>query len=122
MGTERFAVSATPHFASLMDPFDPSCPIRRQVVPTDHEFLVQPGDMEDPCGEDEKSVVDGVVHRYPDRVLLLALDSAPPTRCCTAAAGDRVTRALPPRVKTILSYLREHTEVRRDAFSGGDPR
>jgi lysine 2,3-aminomutase len=124
MGMERFAVSATPHFASLMDPFDPSCPIRRQVVPTDQEFVVQPGDMEDPCGEDEKSVVDGLVHRYPDRVLLLALDScASYCRYCTrsrlVSQGD--LEPLPRRVQAILAYLREHTEVRDVLLSGGDP-
>ena len=124
MGMGRFAVSATPHFASLMDPFDPSCPIRRQVVPTDHEFVVQAGDMEDPCGEDEKSVVEGLVHRYPDRVLLLALDScASYCRYCTrsrlVSQGD--LEPLPRRVRAILDYLREHTEVRDVLLSGGDP-
>jgi len=124
MGIGRFAVSATPHFASLMDPFDPSCPIRRQVVPTDHEFVVQAGDMEDPCGEDEKSVVEGLVHRYPDRVLLLALDScASYCRYCTrsrlVSQGD--LEPLPRRVRAILDYLREHTEVRDVLLSGGDP-
>jgi len=124
MGMGRFAVSATPHFASLMDPFDPNCPIRRQVVPTDHEFVVQTGDMEDPCGEDEKSVVEGLVHRYPDRVLLLALDScASYCRYCTrsrlVSQGD--LEPLPRRVRAILDYLREHTEVRDVLLSGGDP-
>jgi lysine 2,3-aminomutase len=94
------------------------------VVPTDQEFVVQPGDMEDPCGEDEKSVVDGLVHRYPDRVLLLALEScASYCRYCTrsrlVSQGD--LEPLPRRVQAILAYLREHTEVRDVLLSGGDP-
>jgi lysine 2,3-aminomutase len=124
MGAERFAVSVTPHFAALMDPFDPTCPIRRQVVPTDHEFVVRPGDMEDPCGEDSTSVVEGLVHRYPDRVLLLALDScASYCRYCTrsrlVSQGD--LDPLPRRIQEILGYLREHSEVRDVLLSGGDP-
>jgi lysine 2,3-aminomutase len=124
MGTERFAVSATPHFAALMDPFDPDCPIRRQVVPTDHEFVVELGDMEDPCGEDSTSVVEGLVHRYPDRVLLLALDScASYCRYCTRSrlVSQGHLEPLPRRIPAVLDYLREHTEVRDVLLSGGDP-
>jgi lysine 2,3-aminomutase len=124
MGAERFAVSVTPHFAALMDPSDPSCPIRRQVVPTADEFSVAPGDMEDPCGEDHASAVEGLVHRYPDRVLLLALDTcASYCRYCTRSrlVSQGALDALPRRMGEILDYLREHTEVRDVLLSGGDP-
>ncbi len=124
MGAERFAVSVTPHFAALMDPFDPKCPIRRQVVPTSEEFVVSAGDMEDPCGEDHASAVEGLVHRYPDRVLLLALDTcAAYCRYCTRSrlVSQGALDPLPRRMDAILEYLRAHTEVRDVLLSGGDP-
>ena len=124
MGAERFAVSVTPHFAALMNPFDPQCPIRRQVVPTSEEFVVSAGDMEDPCGEDHASAVEGLVHRYPDRVLLLALDTcAAYCRYCTRSrlVSQGNLDPLPRRMEAILDYLRAHTEVRDVLLSGGDP-
>jgi len=124
MGAERFAVSVTPHFAALMNPHDPTCPIRRQVVPLADEFTVSRGDWEDPCGEDHASAVEGLVHRYPDRVLLLALDTcASYCRYCTRSrlVSQGSLDALPRRMGDILSYLREHTEVRDVLLSGGDP-
>ena len=124
MGAERFAVSVTPHFAALMDSADPNCPIRRQVVPTADEFVVSTGDLEDPCGEDHASAVEGLVHRYPDRVLLLALDTcAAYCRYCTRSrlVSQGSLDLLPRRMTGILEYLREHTEVRDVLLSGGDP-
>ncbi len=124
MGAERFAVSVTPHFAALMHPTDPQCPIRRQVVPTADEFVVSTGDMEDPCGEDHASAVEGLVHRYPDRVLLLALDTcAAYCRYCTRSrlVSQGALDPLPRRMDAILEYLRAHTEVRDVLLSGGDP-
>lgn len=120
----KFSVAVTPHFAALMDPDDPECPLRRQVVPRDEEAVVSPGDMVDPCGEDHDSVAPGLVHRYPDRVLVLALDTcASYCRYCTRSrlvsqgALDPLARRLDP----ILAYLREHREVRDVLISGGDP-
>lgn len=121
---EKFAVAVTPHFASLLDPNDPFCPLRLQVVPREEELVVDAADMVDPCGEDDDSVVPGLVHRYPDRVLLLALDScAAYCRYCTrsrlVSQGEMypVTR----RLDAIIAYLEEHTEVRDVLISGGDP-
>ena len=124
MGAERFAVSVTPHFAALMNPSDPGCPIRRQVVPTADEFTVSRGDMEDPCGEDHDAAVEGLIHRYPDRVLLLALDTcASYCRYCTRSrlVSQGNLDALPRRMDDILAYLRAHEEVRDVLLSGGDP-
>jgi lysine 2,3-aminomutase len=106
---QRFAVAVTPHFAALMDPRDPSCPIRRQVIPREEELVTAPGDMLDPCGEETHEVVPGLIHPYPDRVLLLATDvCAAYCRYCTrsrlVSQGD--LEALPPRLAPILEYLR----------------
>src|SRR5688572_14208169 len=84
LAREKFSVAITPHFASLIDPLDPGCPLRLQVMPQDAELIVSPDDMADPCGEDNDTVVEGLVHRYPDRVLFLVLDTcAAYCRYCT---------------------------------------
>jgi lysine 2,3-aminomutase len=80
--------------------------------------------MTDPCGEDHDSPVPGLVHRYPDRVLLLALDTcAAYCRYCTRSrlVNQGELDALPRRVDAVISYLEEHTEVRDVLLSGGDP-
>ncbi|AVH63269.1 KamA family radical SAM protein [Nostoc sp. 'Peltigera membranacea cyanobiont' N6] len=121
---EKFAVAVTPYFASLLDPEDPLCPLRLQVIPRQEELIVSTADMVDPCGEDNDTPVPGLVHRYPDRVLLLALDTcAAYCRYCTrsrlVSQGEMypVTR----RLDAIVAYLEEHTEIRDVLISGGDP-
>jgi lysine 2,3-aminomutase len=121
---EKFSVAVTPHFAELIHPEDPACPIRLQVVPREDELVVSRGDMEDPCGEDHDSPVPGLVHRYPDRVLLLALDScASYCRYCTRSrlVSQGELEPLPKRVDAVIDYLTEHAEVRDVLMSGGDP-
>ena len=68
----------TPYFASLMDRDDPDCPIRKQVIPTALEMVPFTAMMEDSLAEDKHSPVPGLVHRYPDRVLMLVT-----TQCAT---------------------------------------
>lgn len=121
---EKFAVAVTPHFASLLDAEDPLCPLRLQVIPREEELVVDATDMVDPCGEDHNSVVPGLVHRYPDRVLLLALDScAAYCRYCTRSrlVSQGEMYPLTRRLDAIIAYLEEHTEVRDVLISGGDP-
>ena len=80
----RLALAVTPYFASLMDPTNSACPIRRQAIPRVEELHLSKCDMVDPCGEDKDSPVPGLVHRYPDRVLLLCTDQcAVYCRYCT---------------------------------------
>ena len=121
---EKFAVAVTPYFASLLDPEDPLCPLRLQVIPREEELVVSAADMVDPCGEDNDTPVPGLVHRYPDRVLLLALDTcAAYCRYCTrsrlVSQGEMypVTR----RLDAIVAYLEQHTQIRDVLISGGDP-
>ncbi|HYG61842.1 MAG TPA: KamA family radical SAM protein [Thermoanaerobaculia bacterium] len=124
LASEKFSVAVTPHFAELIDPHDPACPIRLQVVPRDAELIVSAGDMADPCGEDSASPVEGLVHRYPDRVLFLVLDTcAAYCRYCTRSrlVSQGELEPLGRRVEAVLSYLEQHTEVRDVLLSGGDP-
>jgi lysine 2,3-aminomutase len=119
----KLTFSVTPHFFNLIDPADPSCPIRRQVIPLEAEGATAPWEMADPCGEDAHMAAPGLVHRYPDRVLLLVTDRcASYCRYCTrsrvvSGAGGR---ELETDFEEACRYLEVHTEIRDVLLSGGD--
>ena len=120
----RLALAVTPYFVSLMDPVNPNCPIRRQAIPRMEEFHVSKSDMVDPCGEDKDSPVPGLVHRYPDRVLLLVTDQcAVYCRYCTRRrlVGSHEKSITQGNLEEVLKYLRSHRKVRDVLLSGGDP-
>jgi len=125
VGPDRFPMAITPYYLGLIDPVDPTQAIRRCVVPTCHERVLASGELDDPLAEDRDSPVPGLVHRYPDRVLLLATNSCSTyCRYCTRSrlvgrglgrGGDR------SRWEACLDYVRSHPEVRDVLISGGDP-
>ncbi|MBI3322586.1 MAG: KamA family radical SAM protein, partial [Candidatus Omnitrophica bacterium] len=118
----RLVMAIPPYWASLMDPKDPSCPIRRQAVPLTDEFNILPNDMRDPCGEDSDMPVPGLVHRYPDRVLFLVTEQcAMYCRHCTRRRLVGENHGLMSTYERTFEYLRRHTEVRDVLISGGDP-
>lgn len=124
MANGRFPVAITPYWASLLDPLNPRCPLRLQVVPTAQEHLVSRHEFVDPLAEDSNSPVPGIVHRYPDRVLLLPLNMcAAYCRYCTRSrwVGDENEMLLGPRLDGAIEYLKQHTEIRDVLISGGDP-
>jgi lysine 2,3-aminomutase len=120
----RLALAVTPYFLSLMDPVNPNCPIRRQAIPTKAELHLSKNDMLDPCGEDKDSPVPGLVHRYPDRVLLLVTDQcAVYCRYCTRRrlVGTSERSITQGNFEEVLKYLKTHRKVRDVLLSGGDP-
>lgn len=120
----KLSLSITPHFFSLIDKSNPDCPIRRQVIPTLDEGRVDSSEMLDPVGEDLSSPIPGLVHRYPDRVLLLVTDRcAAYCRYCTRSrlVSGASGYDFHPNLPQSIAYLREHTEVRDVLLSGGDP-
>jgi lysine 2,3-aminomutase len=119
-----FRVDITPYFASLIDPDDPTCPIRRQVVPTGRELVPFEAEMADSLAEDRHSPVPGLVHRYPDRVLMLiTTQCASYCRFCTRSriVGDPHQNFSPEEFEAQLDYLRRTPQVRDVLLSGGDP-
>lgn len=120
----KLAMAITPHYFNLIDEDDPECPIRRQVVPRIEETWEDSDEMADPCGEDSHMPVPGLVHRYPDRVLLLVTDRcAAYCRYCTrsrvvSGAGEQ---ELHTEIEEAFRYLEQHTEIRDVLLSGGDP-
>lgn len=120
-GLFRFGV--TPYYALLARKDDPACPIRRQIIPRVEETVVRPGELRDPLGEEPREVVPNLVHRYPDRVLLLATDRCPVyCRFCTRRRIVGRTEQPAPRelLREAFAYVRAHDEIREVIVSGGD--
>jgi lysine 2,3-aminomutase len=120
----RYAVAITPAMADLIDPSDPHDPIAKQFVPDARELAAQPQERGDPIGDDAFSPVEGVVHRYPDRVLLKLVNAcAVYCRFCFRremvgpGRGGLSARAL----AAALDYIRGRPQIWEVILSGGDP-
>jgi len=120
----RFIMGIPPYWAALMDSDDPACPIRRQAVPLEDEYHISSNDLSDPLAEDAFMPVPGLVHRYPDRVLLLAVEICSMyCRFCTRArvVGSNAGFSRGSNIDAALDYIRKHKKIRDVLISGGDP-
>ena len=119
-----FPMSITPYYASLIDFDNDTCPIKQQAVPQKKELQNTNYEMDDPLHEDEDSPVDGLTHRYPDRVLLLVTNKCSMfCRHCTRKrkVGDGESRVDLEQIKEGIEYVRQTPQVRDVLLSGGDP-
>ena len=120
----RFPMAITPYYASLIQRLDASDPIFLQSVPQVQELRDPPFLHEDPLEEDQDMPVPGLVHRYPDRALLLSTSTcAMYCRHCTRkrVAGVRERVITAQRLEGMIRYLRAHPEIKDVIISGGDP-
>jgi lysine 2,3-aminomutase len=120
----RFRVDITPYFASLIDPHDRHCPIRRQVIPTSKEVVPFAAQMTDSLAEEAHSPVPGLVHRYPDRVLMLVTTQcASYCRYCTRSriVGDPGAQFARSDYDQQIDYIADNPQIRDVLLSGGDP-
>ncbi|MGK5088920.1 KamA family radical SAM protein [Bdellovibrionota bacterium FG-2] len=111
-------------FESLMDPNDPNCPVRLQSVPKAGELVIGASDLEDPLGEERDMPVQGITHRYPDRVLFYTTHNCPVyCRHCTRKrkVADPSSSAANKQIEEGLAYIEAHKEIRDVVVSGGDP-
>jgi lysine 2,3-aminomutase len=121
---EHFRMAVTPYYAMLVDNEDMDCPIKKQAVPSVNELIVSDHDMEDPLSEEEYSPVEGLVHRYPDRVLLLLTHKCSMyCRHCTRrrVVGCEDFSLSNGKLDRALEYIRKNTQIRDVLLSGGDP-
>jgi lysine 2,3-aminomutase len=121
----RLPLGITPYYATLIDPNDPNDPVRRTAVPLSGELEVGPGEVIDPLNEDGDSVVPGLVHRYPDRVLFLVTNfCAVYCRYCTRARLVGHTGEFHfdlAQHQRAIDYIAANPQVRDVLISGGDP-
>ncbi len=121
----RYAVGISAPLASLIDPGDPDDPIARQFVPDPRELVVEVEETADPIGDDSHSPVEGIVHRYPDRVLLKLLHVCPVyCRFCfrrEMVGPGHATHLTAAALDRAFAYIAAHTEIFEVILTGGDP-
>ncbi len=120
----RYAVAVTPHVAGLMERGAAHDPIARQYLPDPGELARSPGERDDPIGDDARSPLPGVVHRYPDRVLLMPT-TACPVYCRFCFRRERVGQGAAAmsgeELDAALAYVAARPEIREVILTGGDP-
>jgi len=121
----RYAVAITPAMTALIDPADPADPIARQFVPDPAELATAPEERADPIGDGVHQVTPGLIHRYPDRVLLKFVSvCAVYCRFCfrrETVGHDGAGILSDADLAAALGYIRGHDEVWEVVVSGGDP-
>ncbi|MDE4912695.1 lysine-2,3-aminomutase-like protein [Methylobacterium sp. 092160098-2] len=121
----RYAVSVTPDMAELIDPQDPDDPIGRQFVPRAEEAVATPEERADPIGDAAHAPVTGIVHRYPDRVLLKPLHVCPVyCRFCfrrEMVGPDGLGTLTDAELDTALAYIAQDPRIWEVVLTGGDP-
>lgn len=120
-----YAIALPEPLARNIDPADPADPIRRQFVPAPEELDILPGESGDPIGDARHSPLPGLVHRYPDRVLIKATSTCPVyCRFCFRREmvgpekGEALTKA---DLDAIFNYIAAHPEIFEVILTGGDP-
>jgi len=120
----RHPVSLTPLLVDLIDPDDIADPIARQFVPSPLEIEEDGQALSDPIGDQANAPVTGIVHRYPDRLLLNLLHACPAyCRFCfrRGKVGRNGGLLSPEDTTRAMAYIREHKEVWEVILSGGEP-
>jgi lysine 2,3-aminomutase len=122
---DRYAVAVTPAMSALIDPDDPADPIARQFIPDPRELDRHPAELLDPIGDHDKTVVRGVVHRYPDRVLLKVSGICPVyCRFCfrREMVGPGAGRTMTAdEIDAAVSYIAATPAIFEVILTGGDP-
>ncbi|MCS6759711.1 MAG: lysine-2,3-aminomutase-like protein, partial [Candidatus Devosia euplotis] len=123
--TAKYAVGITPDVAALIDKSDPHDPIARQFVPSAAELVTTPDERSDPIGDLSHSPVEGVAHRYPDRVLFKAVHVCPVyCRFCfrREMVGPQGLGTLTAaQLDAAIGYITSHREIWEVILTGGDP-
>ena len=119
----RFRFVITPYYASLMDPRDPECPIRRQVVPSPLEAQDSAG-LADPLDEVLHSPVKNVIRVYPDRIAFCVNNEcALYCRFCLRKrmVGETGWSMQKRELEVALEWIADNPEIRDVLLTGGDP-
>ncbi|OHD12763.1 MAG: lysine 2,3-aminomutase [Spirochaetes bacterium GWD1_27_9] len=118
-----FPLRVTPYYLSLIQKDNPNDPLRKTVVPIINEHIHSSVEKEDPLNEDEHTPVEGIIHRYPDRVLFLVTGFCSTyCRYCTRSrlVGHKNICNI-DCIENAISYIEKNTQIRDVIISGGDP-
>jgi lysine 2,3-aminomutase len=122
---ERYAIAVTPTMAHLIDPANDADPIARQFLPDVRELETRPGEDADPIGDRRHSPIEGIVHRYHDRVLLKIVHVCPVyCRFCfrrEMVGPNREPGLTPDQIDKAIAYIASHAQIREVILTGGDP-
>jgi lysine 2,3-aminomutase len=122
---DRYAVAVNETVASMIDRSDPRDPIARQFIPDAAELITAPEELADPIGDDAMTPVDGIVHRYPDRVLLKLLHVCPVyCRFCfrrESVGPGGETHLSQKALDKAFAYIAAHQDIFEVILTGGDP-
>jgi len=120
-----YATAISPAIAGLIGRADAADPIALQFVPSVAELDVRQEDLPDPIGDKTHEPVEGIVHRYPDRVLLKAVSVCPVyCRFCfrrEMVGPEKDGNLTPAELEGALAYIRAHPEIWEVILTGGDP-
>lgn len=121
---ERFSMSITPDLQEIIKKEGVNGPIGRQFIPSSEELKTYPEESTDPSQEQLQSPVKGIIHRYPDRCLLMPINSCPVycrfcfRRSAVGAENKLLTRA---EMTEAFAYIKSRPEIWEVILSGGDP-
>ena len=122
---QRYAVAVTPAVAALIDPADADDPVARQFLPDAAELVTLPEERADPIGDLAHSPVEGIVHRYPDRVLLKAVHVCPVyCRFCfrrEMVGPEGLGTLSPEALDAAVAYIAARPQIWEVILTGGDP-
>jgi lysine 2,3-aminomutase len=122
--TRQTSVAITPAVLDLIDPNRPDDPVARQFVPSIDELTIVPEERADPIGDDAFSPLPGLVHRYPDRVLIKPIMVCPVyCRFCfrRESVGDADGTLSPEQLDAAFAYVADRPGIREIILTGGDP-
>lgn len=120
----KFPMAITPYYASLIRDFSETDPVYKMAVPSKGELNDPPFLSDDPLHEEEGSPVDGLVHRYKDRALVISTSICSMyCRFCTRkrVTGQQEHCSGKTQLANWVNYLRSHPEIKDVIVSGGDP-
>lgn len=126
--SSKYLWSITPYYADLMDKEDPNCPVRLQAIPHLKELEKASFSDDDPVGDTDNLKTRRVVHKYPNRIVLLVSDTCPVyCRHCTRKfhttdkSGTYYDENYDPSYEPDFEYIRNHPEIDDVLLTGGDP-
>lgn len=120
----EFRVKISPAVRQNINRCDGRGPVMKQFIPDERETQKQETELTDPIGDNAYAPVKGIIHRYPDRVLLL------PTNLCAVHCrycfrrgriGKPGGELKPAEIEKALQYIHSNAEIWEVILSGGDP-